>query len=185
MKTILWTSPSLHSAEYFTLTSLADGFRLDGTINLLLEGQPTQVVYHINCDLNWITRQAELQQRRPDGEARLSLTVDKALNWYKDGTPLPWAVGLTDIDLSITPSTNMLPLRKHNLQIGESCEVNCVWVQLPGLTLATLPQHYTRIDSRHYDYAAPSLNFKAVLSVDEEGVIIRYGDLWNQPGRSP
>ncbi len=97
---------------------------------------------------------------------------------------IPWATGLTDIDLSITPATNMLPMRQHPLQIGESREVNCVWVQLPALTLATLPQRYTRSDSHHYDYAAPSLNFQAVLSVDEDGVIVKYGDLWNQPGIS-
>ncbi len=95
--------------------------------------------------------------------------------------PIPWATGLTDIDLSITPATNMFPLRHHELQIGESREVNCLWVQPPTLTLSTLPQRYTRIDSHHYAYAAPSLNFQAVLSVDEDGVIINYGDLWNQP----
>ncbi len=182
VRTILWTSDSLHSAEYFTLTPHDDGFRLDGTINLLLEDQPTQVLYHINCDVNWITRRVEVQQRRPDGEKQLILTVDDKLNWYQDGIPVPWAQGLTDIDLSITPSTNMLPIRKHNLKIGESRVVNCVWVQPPTLALATLPQRYTRIDLRHYDYAAPSLNYAAVLPVDEDGLIIQYGDLWTRPG---
>ena len=184
MKTILWTSPSLHSAEYFTLMPHATGFLLNGTINLLLEDQPTQVVYQIDCDLNWITRRVEVQQRQADGEKSLILTVDDRLNWYNDSVLIPWANGLTDIDLSITPSTNMLPLRKHNLQIGESREVNCVWVQPPELTLSTLPQHYARIDAHHYDYAAPSLDYQAVLSVDEEGVIVKYGDLWSQPGIS-
>lgn len=181
-KTVLWTSPSLRSTEYFTLTPQTDGFRLNGTINLLLEDQPTQVIYHIDCDLKWITRRVEMQQRRPDGEKRLILTVDNALDWYNDGTPIPWATGRTDIDLSITPSTNMLPIRQHALQIGESRAVNCVWVQPPALTLSILRQLYTRIDARHYDYAAPSLNFKAVLSVDEDAVIVKYGDLWDQPG---
>ncbi|MCI0709608.1 MAG: putative glycolipid-binding domain-containing protein [Chloroflexi bacterium] len=180
MKVILWTSPTLHSAEYFTLTSKEDSAQLKGTINLWLEGQPTQVIYTIDCDLNWITRRITLKQRRPDGETHLVLTVDEALNWYDDGTLLPWAAGLTDIDLSITPSTNMLPLCKHNLQIGESLDVNCVWVQPPSLSLSTLPQHYTRIDAQHYDYAAPSLDYRAVLSVDEDNIVLQYGDLWNQ-----
>jgi len=182
IKTVLWTSLSLHSAEYFVLVPQADGFRLNGTINLLLEDQPTQVIYHIDCDLNWHTRRVAIQQRQPDRETQLILTVDTELHWYKDGTPIPWATGLTDVDLSITPSTNMLPVRKHSLKIGESCAVNCVWVQPPTLALATLPQRYTRIDSRQYDYAAPSLNYKAVLCVDEDGVIVKYGDLFEQPG---
>ncbi len=75
----------------------------------------------------------------------------------------------------------MLPLRKHNLQIGHSCEVDCVWVQPPGLTLSTLPQRYTRVDSQRYDYAAPSLDFKAVIVVEEGGLAVEYGDLWHQP----
>ncbi len=184
MKTVLWTAPFLHSTEYFMLISQPDGFQLNGTINLLLEDEPAQVVYRIDCDNNWVTRRVEVQQRRPNGDKHLILTVDKALNWQQDGLLVPWATGLTDIDLSITPATNMLPIRRHNLQIGESRQVNCVWVQPPALTLSTLPQIYTRIDSHHYDYAAPSLNFQAVLSVDDDGVIINYGDLWNQPGIS-
>ncbi len=181
MKTVLWIGPFLHSAEYFTLIPQTDGFRLNGTINLWLEDEPTQVVYRIDCDSHWTTRRVEVQQRRPDGERQLVLTVDAALNWHQDGILIPWATGLTDIDLSITPATNMLPIRQHQLQIGESREVNCVWVQPPTLILSTLPQRYTRIDSHHYAYAAPSLNFQAVLTVDEDGVIIKYGDLWNQP----
>ena len=181
MKTLLWESPSLHSVEYFTLTGQEGGFQLKGTINLLLEGQPTQIIYQIECDSSWVTRRVEFQQRRPDGETRLNLTVDDDLNWFHEGTLLPWAAGLTDVDLSLTPSTNTLPLRKHNLAIGQSCEVNCVWVQPPTLTLSTLPQHYTRIDSHHYDYVAPSLDYKAILRVDEESIIVQYGNLWSQP----
>lgn len=184
MKTVLWTLPDLHSTEYFTLTEQAGGYRLAGTINLLLDDQPTQLVYRIECDADWITRRAELQQRRSDGEKRLILTVDDALNWYQDGAPLPWAVGLTDIDLSITPSTNTLPLGKHNLQIGATRTVNCVWVQPPDLSLGTLPQRYTRIDARRYDYAAPSIDYAGMLIVDDDGIIVRYGDLWSQPGHS-
>lgn len=170
--------------EYFTLIQQDDRFQLNGNVNLLLENQPTHVTYHVDCDSGWTTRRVEVKQRRSDGETHLLLTVDNALNWYKEGTLLPWAAGLTDIDLSITPSTNLLPIRKNRLEVGESCEVNCVWVQLPALTLSTLPQHYTRIDSQHFDYTAPSLNYNARLSVDEDGIIIKYGDLWSQAGIS-
>jgi uncharacterized protein len=182
-KTILWTSSTLHSAEYFTLKGWSEGYLLDGTINTLLDGQPTQIVYSIDCDQDWITRRVALRQYTAQGEQRLFLTVDAALNWYSDGVLIPWAAGLTDVDLSVTPATNMLPIRKHQLQIGEKREVNCVWVQPPTLELATLPQHYTRIDARHYDYAAPTLDYTAMLTVDEDGVIIQYGDLWEQAGR--
>ena len=123
MRTILWTSAALHSAEYFTFSEHDGGYHLRGTINLLLENQPTQIVYHIDCDLNWITRRVDILQRQSDRDTRLVLTVDSSLNWYRKGVSLPWAARLTDIDLSITPSTNMLPLRKYSLQIGQSCEV--------------------------------------------------------------
>ncbi len=181
MKTVIWTSPILHSAEYFTLSQQNNGYQLTGTINLLLDAQPAQVAYHIYCDLNWVTHRVEVHQRRPTGQNHLRLTVDDMLNWSSEHTPLTWASGLTDIDPSITPSTNMLPIHRQDLRIGESRDVNCVWVQLPGLTLSTLSQRYTRIDSQRYHYAAPSLEFEAMLALDEDGIITSYGNLWGRP----
>jgi uncharacterized protein len=183
MKTAFWTSSLFNSAEYFTLIPQSAGFHLKGTVNLLLENQPTQLIYHITCDLNWVTRKVEIQQRQASDEKHLTLTVDDALNWYSDGALIPWAAGLTDVDLSVTPSTNMLPLRKHALEVGRLTEVNCVWVQPPTLALSTLPQHYTRLDAHQFDYAAPSLDYKARLSVDADGIIVSYGDLFIQPGK--
>lgn len=181
MKTVLWTSPTLHSAEFFRLTSEGKGFHLQGTVNLLLENQPSQVVYQIDCDHKWITRGVELRLLLAQEEKSLVISVDDNLNWYLDGKPIMWARGFTDVDLSITPSTNLLPMNKHNLQIGESCTVNCVWVHLPSLRLDMLPQRYTRTDALHYNYVAESLGYNAVLTVDDEGMITKYGDLWYRP----
>jgi hypothetical protein len=182
-KTILWTSPEQQSAEYFTLTEQTDGFLLAGIVNLWLEDQPTQIIYDIQCDSAWITRRVELRQRQRGNEKRLLLTVDEALNWYNDGVLIPWATGLTDIDISVTPSTNMLPIRKLPMETGKFYEVNCVWVQPPTLALATLPQHYTRMNAHEFDYAAPSQDYTAILTVDDDSVIVKYGDLFTQPGR--
>ncbi len=89
--------------------------------------------------------------------------------------------GCIDVDLGITPSTNTLPIRRLNLQVGESADVTAAWVRFPELTVEPLAQRYTRLDERRYRYESTT-GFSAELEVDELGLVVRYGDIWERVG---
>ncbi|WP_148681759.1 putative glycolipid-binding domain-containing protein [Candidatus Nitrososphaera gargensis] len=63
---------------------------------------------------------------------------------------IPFAAGIHDVDLEVTPATNTLPIRRLCLEDGKSQQVDAVWVHFPSLTLEWLQQRYTGIDRRHY-----------------------------------
>lgn len=178
MMTVLWKGED--SLQYFDLGVHQKSFVLTGNVVLLLEGQPAHVQYRIECDQDWKTRQVEVTQEQSGNTVSIHLTVDTNQVWQKDGQVVQLGAGLYDIDLEISPGTNTIPMRRLNLQVGESQMVNAVWVRFPGLNLERLHQRYTRISQSLYHYEAPELDFEARLEVDEQGVIINYENLWSR-----
>ena len=50
-----------------------------------------------------------------------------------------------DVDLSFTPATNTLPIRRLGLDIGEEAEIHVAWLVWPELTVQPVLQRYTRL----------------------------------------
>lgn len=177
---LLWAFPDQDSLEYFNLTQDENTIHLDGTVILCMDQRPARVNYRIECAPGWTTRHALITQDY-DGQTRtLDIRVDQARRWFADEQPIAFATGLTDIDLSVTPSTNLLPIRRFKLNIAEAQEVTAVWVRFPSLTIEPLHQRYTRVDEQIYQYEGLSTGFRALLEVDDFAYVIRYGDFWQR-----
>ena len=99
------------------------------------------------------------------GEQReLKIEVSRA-DWTVNGKPAPELHGCLDIDLSASPSTNTLPLRRLQLQRGQSQPVTAAWVRFPSLEIGTLQQTYKRLDDTRYWYESAT-GFTAEIRVD-------------------
>lgn len=188
-RTVLWRelfAPGLHWCQ---LGRTGEGWRIDGTVLTVEKEQPLQAHYAIALDANWLTRDVRVSVCHGDSPLqRLHLTIDADQRWQIARQPAtPHAAdgpsafdGLTDVDLAISPATNTLPIRRLNLEIGESAAVTAVWVQFPSLQLELLPQRYTRLDERRYRYESHDGGFVADLEVDDLGLVVRYEGLWER-----
>jgi len=179
-QTILWENRETPSIEYFNLSTRADGQVLEGTIILMLEGLPARVTYRVECDLHWRTRKVFVHQDQAGTIKRLTLTVDDAQNWSNQGVSVPFATGLSDIDLEIAPSTNSLPLNRQPIKVGETRVVDALWVRFPSLTLEKLHQRYTRLEPNLYHYEAPEIDFETNIEVDDASLVVDYRGLWRR-----
>lgn len=178
MKIMLWQRQDEPSLEYLRFEQTEDGIQFDGTLVLDLEGAPARITYRVDCTPDWKTRRVEVTQERSGETSQLMIEVDDEQHWYHDGELLEPFTGLTNIDLSVTPATNLLALRSMKLEIGQAAETSAVWMVFPELEVKRLDQHYAKTDATHYHYVAPSLDFKTILEVDDFGFITKYGDLW-------
>ena len=83
------------------------------------------------------------------------------------GTPTAAPVadldGCIDVDISTTPLTNTLPVRRLRLAPGQSAEIQVGYVDVPTLTIRAVLQSYTRIDGRTYRYASGSFAADVML----------------------
>ena len=136
--------------------------------------------YRIRCDKSWRVRSAEIAVV---GENRkIEIAGDGKGNWTDaSGKRLPKLAGAIDIDLSATPFTNTLPIRRLKLRAGQSAEIVTVYILVPALTLTTDPQRYTCLEPlKRYRYESIDSDFTRDIEVDSRGLVVTYPGLFRR-----
>jgi hypothetical protein len=176
--TILWRRLDLPGHEVGRLRPLGDGWELSGTALFLYEGQPCRLDYRVVCDRAWRTESARVWGAIGDRDVDLSVAVEEGRRWRLNGVECPAVAGCLDIDLGFSPSTNLLPIRRLALAVGEEAEVEAAWLPFPALTFEVLPQVYRREGETVYRYESAGGRFVRTLEVDASGFVTRYPGLW-------
>ena len=88
--------------------------------------------------------------------------------------------GCTDIDISCTPFTNTLPIRRLNLKIGESAEIQVLHVDCPQIRFEVSRQRYERLSESQYRFTSLENDFTAIITVDENGFVTDYPELFER-----
>ena len=108
----------------------------------------------------------------------IELSVDPHHHWQMNGVEKPDVNGCTDLDLNFSPSTNLLPIRRLNLEVGQQAEVKAAWLRFPSFELELFQQVYTRLDEFTYRYSSGGGTFVRDLTVNEVGFVTDYPELW-------
>ncbi len=87
-------------------------------------------------------------------------------------------MGCIDLDLNFSPSTNLLPIRRLALTVGETADVRAAWLRFPSFKLEPLPQQYRRIGETTYRYESAGGQFIADLKVNRSGFVVDYPSIW-------
>ncbi|MGI9073901.1 MAG: putative glycolipid-binding domain-containing protein [Bryobacteraceae bacterium] len=181
-KAVVWRNLQANGSDYCELWRTAEGWVLKGTaIAVLGEAGPVLCTYDIQCDNHWQTQRAEVTRRIGSDVRKISLLVESRGSWQESGQQLPGLHECVDVDLSITPATNTLPIRRLKLLVGASHEATAAWVRLPELEVQPLSQRYTRIDSDTYRYESAT-GYSTILRVDEKGLVKLYFGAWEVVG---
>jgi hypothetical protein len=135
--------------------------------------------YRICCDAGWRAREAEIELVGT-GEW-LVLRCDGAGRWTGEDAPLPQLDGAHDIDISMTPFTNTLPIRRLGLGVGAAAEIDVAYIDMPSLALSRRPQRYTRLAERLWRFETLDMDFAAEIAVDGQGLVTDYpGLFWRE-----
>jgi uncharacterized protein len=180
LRTVIWRNLAAHGSDHCSLLQTAQGWLLQGTaIAVLRDGRPMLADYEIECDQLWHTRRVAATCLTGSTTRSIDLIVEPSGVWRRSEEELPTLGQCSDIDLAVTPATNTLPIRRLNLEIGQSREVAAAWLKFPDLTLEVLPQRYTRLDPQRYRYQSGT-GFSAELLVDDLGLVTTYPDGWER-----
>lgn len=151
----------------------------EGVVIAVRDGAPFRARYAIRCDPQWRVR--ELRIAVEDGAA-LELRSDGAGAWEGRKGPVPALSECVDVDLSMTPFTNTLPIRRLGLATLESRDLKVVYVDIPLLGVSVATQRYTclvrRDDGTMHRYESGT--FRADLTCDADGLVIEYPGLWTR-----
>lgn len=170
---VRWVPAKDHGAEYLHVRSITDGILAESVAVGAIGGTPYGLSYRLRCDQAWRLREAELAVV---GSAPAHYVADGAGAW-RDGTGrnLDDLEGCIDIDISATPFTNTLPIRRLNLARGEAREIRVAYVRVPDLRPQAVAQRYTCLEpGRLYRYEGLFRGYAGELAVDEDGLVIDY-----------
>ncbi|HEY8258633.1 MAG TPA: putative glycolipid-binding domain-containing protein [Gemmatimonadales bacterium] len=153
-------------------------WHLSGTAVFAHQGQPCRLEYLVACSSGWQTLHAKIAGWVGKTCVRVDLTADANQRWRINGRECPSVNGCIDLDLAFSPATNMLPIRRLGLSVGEAAEVTAAWLRFPELTLQPLSQVYRHVAHHRYRYEAFGGTFTAELDVSDAGMVLRYPELW-------
>jgi hypothetical protein len=178
IESILWRGFVLPGHEACRLFSQDARWHLEGTAIFSHKQQPCRLDYQVICDAAWRTLSTSVEGWVGTTVVAIQIKTDAAGGWWLNEIEQPDIVGCTDIDLNFSPSTNLLPIRRLNLAIGESAEVKAAWLRFPGFHLEPFPQQYHRLEENLYRYESAGGQFVADLKVNRSGLVVEYADLW-------
>ena len=172
---VIWTSASLESSEDCVIHEQPAGVALSSSTTLPVDGALGRIDYELETDADWRTLGTTITV---SGRTESRITIERSGDgWTVDGEPRPDLDGCVDIDLGWTPATNILPLRRRPVAIGEAVTTTSAWVRFPELDVVPATQTYIRSAADRVVYRSPT--FEAELEVTRAGIVTRYGDdLW-------
>src|SRR4051812_29926035 len=166
--------------EEARIEQTADGWRLTGRLETEEAAVRAQLMYTVDCERDWRTRQAVVTGSASGVPIRFEFAADGEGHWTLNGAPLPSAKDALDIDLGFTPATNLLPIRRLDLAVGKRADVLTVWLRFPELRVELLQQRYQREAACvfRYDALVDGKRFEARLDTDQFGCVLIYEGLW-------
>jgi hypothetical protein len=178
IETILWRGLFFPGYESCRLFSAGSEWQLEGSAVFSHEQRPCRLNYQIVCDEAWHTRSARVEGWLDKTAIALEIKTDPGGRWWLNDREQRDVRDCTDIDLNFSPSTNLLPIRRLGLAVGQWADVNAAWLRFPGFNLERLVQRYNRLAEEAYRYESANGQFVAELKVNPSGFVIDYPNLW-------
>ena len=184
MKAVRWSQQDGAGLEHLVLNETPHGTVIESVVIGEDEAHAFGLAYRIECDARWqVTRLAlklaggaTLDLHRKDGN-----NGDAHVWSDADGAPRELLRGCIDVDLTATPFTNTLPIRRLKLERGERRVIRVAYVRVPELSVSAVEQAYTCIEPDHrYRYEGLDTGFTADITVDENGPVLDYPGLFRR-----
>src|SRR5215217_5571546 len=164
---IIWKSGHYHSQEHCVLSQAADGNTITATINGHFEKKIYEVSYTIRTNEAWEVISVVITSSVNAHITRWQLKRERE-QWLQNGEVLENAAAAIDIDISLTPFTNTLPIRRLQLQPGQQQVIQVIYFDILQEEVKTVKQIYTCLSAASYRYEDFDKNFQALLRTNGE-----------------
>ncbi len=179
---IIWRSEDGIGAEYLFLIEGEKGIVADSVVFATRDAEPSRVRYRAEIDPAWRIRRIALSVEQADEAPRaLDIRSDGAGHWRDaDGVALPRFDGLLDIDISATPFTNTLPIRRLRLRPDQVEPITVLFIHVPTLAIEPWNQQYTGLTKTSVRYETVGSDFRRELTIDADGLVVDYPGLFRR-----
>jgi hypothetical protein len=175
-RNILWRRLDATGLEHLRLLVDAKGSIADGLVISVESDRAFRLQYQVRCDSEWRCRSAEIVLLGSEAD-KLILTKQPEENWIANGRPVEGSINCVDVDISATPFTNTLPIRRLKLEAGQSSEISALYILVPALTVRVAKQTYRRMRQSRAEatYVYQGLDRQDYrVMVDADGLVTEY-----------
>lgn len=176
---IAWEGLDSKSIECLSWKIEREEMIFTGHITGITENIPFGIHYMIETDPSWKVQHFLVSDlNNPDNV--LEMYSDSKGKWFDRDEAVAQLEGCTDIDISLTPFTNTLPLRRLNLTERERTAVDILYIKLPEFTIEKTRQYYTKLPEDRFLFETPENDYNAELLVDSDCIVIEYPELFRR-----
>ncbi len=181
---VMWVPWAGVGLEHLRLRQNDTMMLIDSVVIGVNDDQPFRLWYEIQTESDWKVRACTLRLLG-DTTPVVTLHADGEGHWTDAaGVPLSALDGCIDVDISATPFTNTLPIRRVSLHPGQSVDLLVVYLSVPNMEVRSAPQRYTCLEGNAagglYRYESLTSDFTRDLRVDAQGLVIDYPGLWKR-----
>jgi len=171
---ICWTGQDYNSVEKCLLTSTSTGNGANAVIKGVWENEPYVVEYMVQTNANWETIAFKIKSNFAGANYELDFLSDGKGRWTTGGIHDAAFDNCIDIDISLTPFTNTLPMKRLHLAKNERRRITVLYIDVAAQQTRRIDQFYTKLSQTVYKYENASNDFKSVITVDDEGLVVAY-----------
>ena len=173
---IRWKSVGGVGLEHVELTNNPQEIIARSVVIGTFNGHRHGTHYELTLSPDWEFRALVLEQ----SDGRHSTLTRRAELWFADGRPLPSLAGCVDVDLSGSPLTNTLPIRRLKWTMGQRRSLRMAFLPFDTLQLFADGQIYTCLTATSFRYQAEDGSFERTIAVDEDGLVMNYPGLFER-----
>lgn len=177
-RNILWAGLAYHSLENSLLSTTNSGMEVNSVIIGMFDNKIYRIEYLIKTNQNWETILCEVKSQFADKMDHLNFQSDGKGNWTRNGKPEKQFDGCIDIDISLTPFTNTLPINRLKFSENEKHLINVLYIDVLEQQIKAVQQNYTKLSETEYKFENVPNDFEAVITVDESGLVLNYPELF-------
>jgi uncharacterized protein len=179
-KQIVWKGLFQQMMEYCNVETTETDIRIDGTIVGFGEDIPFSISYDIITDRLWQVTALEMAVEKAGEYSWISLQRDPDGKWTQSGHARPEWAKCIDIDISLTPLTNTLPINRLQLEPNDRREIDVLYINIFKDEIKPVKQFYTKLGDDLYKYEGVFRDFTADIKVDEDGLVVDYPTLFSR-----
>ncbi|MYL72307.1 hypothetical protein GLW00_15790 [Halobacillus litoralis] len=171
---VMWNHLESAGAEHLTLRTFTNHMEVQGTVLLVDQGVPHHLSYELKLGLDWKTKKVKVyqdQEREP-----FVVQAENQDKWWINGKYDENLDGATNVDMTITPFSNTLPINRVTWHVGERRTFKMVFIDVLRKEVCPLLQVYTYLGDndgyRIFQYRCR--DYETALVIDEQGWVVEY-----------
>lgn len=169
-----------YTIETLRISKTGSGYFVKSIVNGILVNKPILLEYQILIDESWRVTSVRIESMFNKTENLVFKSTSEG-KWHDSANRERAELnGCIDIDLSITPFTNTLPIRRLESVLDKRTKISVLYFDLSNWTFKKVEQFYTRIDSNLYKYEGVFRDFVADLPIDNSGFVTTYPGLFER-----